>query len=115
MGSGLPDAWWFRPDGRRMTRRDWEQAECRALGVFLNGQEIRRRTTEGEQLVDDSFLLVLNASADDVVFQLPTRRFGRIWSVELTTGSPERNATALRARETLYLDPRSLAVLKRLA
>src|SRR5205823_1578691 len=59
-GSGLPDAWWFRPDGRRMTRRDWEQAECRALGFFLNGQEIRRRTIEGEPVTDDSFLLLLN-------------------------------------------------------
>ena len=24
-GSGLPDVWWFRPDGRRMTQRDWQQ------------------------------------------------------------------------------------------
>src|SRR5213075_2203997 len=22
-GSGLPDVWWFRPDGRKMTQRDW--------------------------------------------------------------------------------------------
>src|SRR5437588_4275276 len=22
-GSGLPDVWWFRPDGLKMTRRDW--------------------------------------------------------------------------------------------
>src|SRR5687767_13901634 len=26
-GSGLPDAWWFRPDGRRMTGRDWGGAQ----------------------------------------------------------------------------------------
>ena len=42
-GSGLPDVWWFRPDGRRMTRRDW-QTGARVLGVFLNGKEI---TTPG--------------------------------------------------------------------
>ena len=27
--SGLPDVWWFRPDGRRMTQRDWRNARRR--------------------------------------------------------------------------------------
>jgi isoamylase len=115
MGSGLPDAWWFRPDGRRMTRRDWEQTECRALGVFLNGQEIRRPTPHGEREIDDSFLVLLNVSAEEIPFQLPARRFGRIWEVELTTEADPRGPRALRARETLPLGPRSLAVLRRLA
>src|SRR5579871_6526696 len=35
--SGLPDAWWFRPDGRRMTQRDWTSPDTQTLGVFLNG------------------------------------------------------------------------------
>jgi glycogen operon protein len=115
MGSGLPDAWWFRPDGRRMTRRDWEQTECRALGVFLNGQEIRRPTPHGEREIDDSFLVLLNVSAEEIPFQLPARRFGRIWEVELTTEADPRGPRALRARETLPLGPRSLVVLRRLA
>ena len=42
-GSGLPDVWWFRPDGRRMTQRDWERADAAPLGVFLNGDEIPAR------------------------------------------------------------------------
>src|SRR5581483_7513646 len=46
--SGLPDVWWFRPDGRRMTQRDWTAAETKTLGVFLNGAEIRERTPHGE-------------------------------------------------------------------
>ena len=39
-GSGLPDVWWFRPDGRRMTKRDWERRRPDVLGMFLNGEEI---------------------------------------------------------------------------
>ena len=42
-GEQLPDVWWMRPDGRRMTRRDWDNTESRAIGVFLNGDELRRR------------------------------------------------------------------------
>src|SRR5262249_53261729 len=37
---GLPDVWWFRTDGNRMTRREWEgtagPAAGHCLGVFLN-------------------------------------------------------------------------------
>jgi glycogen operon protein len=115
MSSGLPDAWWFRPDGRRMTRRDWEQPECRVLGFFLNGREIRRRTPEGEPMLDESYILLFNASPDETVFQLPARRFGRVWEVELTTEAEPEAPRALRAREAFPLGPRSLALLRRLA
>src|SRR6266576_4384773 len=65
--SGLPDAWWFRADGRRMTQRDWTNPDTRTLGVFLNGREIRERTSHGEPLFGDSFLLVFNAHSEPVV------------------------------------------------
>ena len=42
--SGLPDAWWFRPDGRRMTAADWQNPGAPALGVFLNGRGIASAT-----------------------------------------------------------------------
>ncbi|HEY2162333.1 MAG TPA: glycogen debranching protein GlgX, partial [Solirubrobacteraceae bacterium] len=35
-GSALPDVWWFRTDGRKMTSRDWQHGEA-VLGMFLNG------------------------------------------------------------------------------
>src|SRR5690242_4543689 len=60
-GTVLPDVWWMRPDGRRMTRRDWDNTGSRAIGVFLNGEELRVETTHGEAVRDDSFLLLLNA------------------------------------------------------
>src|SRR3954463_3793697 len=47
LGSGLPDVWWFRPDGRRMTQKDWNAPNAYTLGVFLNGREIPSRTADG--------------------------------------------------------------------
>ena len=35
--SPLPDAWWFRADGRKMTQRDWESHDVHVVGLFLNG------------------------------------------------------------------------------
>jgi glycogen operon protein len=79
--SGLPDVWWFRPDGHRMTTADWEREDAHVLGVFLNGEGIQERTEQGEPLTDDSFLLLFNAHHEDVDFELPSERFGSAgWS-----------------------------------
>jgi glycogen operon protein len=101
-GSGLPDVWWFRPDGRRMTQKEWQRDDGHTLGVFLNGEEISERTPEGQDIVDDSFLLLFNASGESIPFTLPTRRFGARWQVEIATGTgaPEGVVPA-RARVTL--------------
>jgi glycogen operon protein len=109
--SGLPDVYWFRPDGRRMTRRDWDTGPP-LLGVFLNGAELGTRTPQGKLLEDDSFLILFNAHHEDAVFTLPPRRFGTRWKLELTTSDremPERRS----ARDEVTLESRSLCVFRR--
>jgi glycogen operon protein len=115
-GSGLPDVWWFRPDGRRMTQRDWEQ-QPHVLGVFLNGQEIADHDEQGRQIEDDSFLLMFNAHHEDVTFTIPTRRFGAEWTQELCTFEPgaDPDATRFPARGEVLLASRSMKLLKRVA
>jgi isoamylase len=111
-GSGLPDVWWFRPDSRRMTQRDWQHHGGHTLGVFLNGREIASRTPHGEVIADDSFLLLFNASPETVEFTLPARRFGSAWVVELATGAvaPEGE---LVPRAQVSVQDRSLVLLRR--
>jgi isoamylase len=115
-GSGLPDVWWFRADGRRMTRRDW-QSGTGVVGVFLNGREIVTPGPHGQDIEDDSFLFLFNASPEDVVFTLPNRRFGTNWALELRTDDPGAApaSSSHGARTELSLIPHSLAVLKRAA
>jgi glycogen operon protein len=114
-GSGLPDVWWFRTDGRRMTQRDWQFHDAHTLGVFLNGEEIPERDERGEPIEDDSFLLLFNAHYDPVTFTLPARRFGTVWTHELCTARPEREPgqDELPARADVHLEARSLKVLRR--
>jgi isoamylase len=111
-GSGLPDVWWFRPDGRRMTQRDWQQEPGRTLGVFLNGDEIPSRTAHGEEIVDDSFLLLFNSHFDSVTFTLPTRRFGARWEVALATGDAAPEGF-VGARAEVVVQDSSLTLLRR--
>ncbi len=114
MGSGLPDVWWFRGDGLKMTRRDWQFGEC-LLGMFLNGREIVNRGPHGEEIVDDSFLLLFNATSEDQSFTLPRRRFGAKWALELTTADPESQpgSASYGARTEVPVTSRSITVLKR--
>jgi glycogen operon protein len=116
MGSGLPDVWWFRPDGRRMTRRDWQSGEP-VLGVFLNGREIPTPGPQGEEILDDSFLLLFNAHEEDRVFMLPPRRFGARWALELTTAEPAAASGSAEygARTEVPMTSRSVTVLRRVA
>ncbi len=85
----LPDAWWFRPDGSRMTKADWHDGDRRVLGLFLNGDAIADVAPDGERIRGGSFLVLHNTGPDDVTFVLPSRRFGRRWSLELDTTQVE--------------------------
>jgi isoamylase len=113
--SGLPDAWWFRLDGLKMTKRDWGREDLRSVGLFLNGRELPNRGPRGEEIADDSFLLLFNAAADDETFRLPARRFGARWELELSTAEPEREAGTLQlaARGELVAPSRSVTLLRR--
>jgi len=114
-GSGLRDVWWFRPDGREMGRRDWADAGARALGVFLNGEEITEPSPRGERVYDDSFVLLINAGDGEVAFRLPARRFGNRWLLVVSTAEPEASegSVALPARGEATMSPRSMLLLRR--
>ena len=72
-----------------MTRKNWEQGGPPRIGVFLNGEELRDRTQQGEPLIDASFLILFNAHHEPCEFVLPPSRFGRAWEVVLSTAEPE--------------------------
>jgi isoamylase len=114
-GMGLPDIWWFRPDGRKMTRRDWSRGDGFTVGVFLNGDEIWTRTPDGEPILDDSFVLLFNAYHEPLEFKLPVRRFGARWVAELATAGPEvaPGAFTFAARDSVPVESRSVVVLRR--
>jgi isoamylase len=95
-----------------MTQKDWQRQDLRTLGVFLNGQEIPSRTPTGEEIVDDSFLLLFNAHFEPVTFTLPTRRFGARWVIELSTGEGVPD-WPIPARAEVTVHDRALVLLRR--
>jgi isoamylase len=110
----LPDVRWFRPDGRKMTPKDWEHGEA-VLGMFLNGETIMTRGPHGEPIEDDSFVLLFNAHFEDRQFRMPRSNTGRRWDLELTTADPDAPAgsSAYGPRELVDVMAHSITILKR--
>ena len=87
---GTVDVGWCKPDGTEMDDHNWADDHARSLGLFLNGEGINDVDSRGQVLVDDSFLVLLNAYHEDITWTLPTQWGDRTWTVELaTTPTPE--------------------------
>jgi glycogen operon protein len=78
-GTELTDIAWLRPDGEQMNDDDWDVGYARSLAVFLNGQGIPEADARGQRVVDDSFMLLFNASDEPIEFSLPDRDWGAAW------------------------------------
>ncbi|MGN6251079.1 MAG: hypothetical protein ACTHNS_04595 [Marmoricola sp.] len=84
-GEQLDDLVWLHPDGRVMAEGDWNDG-AQALGMYLNGQGIAGRGPRGERILDDHFLLYLNAG-DDIDVVLPDATYAESWDVVVDTAS----------------------------
>ncbi|CAN5356612.1 hypothetical protein BH23ACT3_BH23ACT3_16020 [soil metagenome] len=117
---GIEDMAWFRPDGEEMSDDDWDTGHARSVGVFVNGESIQTTDLFGGRIVDDTFLILLNASELDLDWVLPQQRWGARWIVDLDTEDPgvgtfDRPSIGVEAGGSLTVTARSLLVLRRTA
>ncbi len=83
--NGKRDLVWLTPGGREMTAGDWHISYAKSLMVYLNGEAITEPGPRGERIVDDSFLLLINAHHENMPFTLPGEEFGTAWLPVLDT------------------------------
>jgi isoamylase len=121
MGDDVDDINWFKPDGRLMTRDDWQAGFAHAIAVFLNGDAMLMRGNRGERVNDDSFYGIFNGSSDDLEFTIPPPSYGDRWIPVLDTAPertkdnfPEPNDADVKAGESLPVRNRSIVLLRRL-
>jgi glycogen operon protein len=115
LGSGAPEVVWLTPAGAELTAADWENPFARALGVFLNGEEITERAVDGSRVADARFLVLLNAWWETLEFTLPGEPLGARWSRVLDTADPAAapGSPAFGAGEQVPVVGRALVVLER--
>jgi len=110
----LPDIEWLRADSTRMGDDDWETGK-RTLAVFLNGDAIAEPGPRGEPTTDDSFLMLLNASPDDVEFTLPGGPYAESWQLVLNTADifADEDDKPLPGESLVEVSGRSVVLMRR--
>jgi isoamylase len=69
----------FNTDGNQVSDEVCNTAWSRSIAILLNGQTLQVVNEEDEPIVDDSFLLVVNATHEGVEFTLPPSPTGKAW------------------------------------
>ncbi|MFN2568711.1 MAG: glycogen debranching protein GlgX [Candidatus Dormibacteria bacterium] len=115
LGKGIRDIGWLHRDGSEMQSDDWDNPIERTMGVFLNGEALPSPDIHGRQVVDDSFVMLFNASAEPCPFVLPPMAWGRRWTLVFDTAAPEDapNSRGFRGGSVVPLEPRSMVLLCR--
>jgi len=111
--SELGEIEWLTPAGESMTDQDWTTWYARAMMVFLNGEAIAEPDERGQRIVDNSFLVLINASEEDITFTLPGEGYAPTWKVALDTAPAVDGDSdpVLAADETVVVEARSMLFL----
>jgi isoamylase len=114
-GAEASEVGWFTPAGTAMTAADWADRNALALAVYLDGRDDPDRDRDGSPMLDDDFLILVNAWWEPLTFTIPaTRATGQSWRQELDTYEPATaaKAPAVRAGDRLSVGPRSIMVCR---
>jgi glycogen operon protein len=110
--NGNKDALWWHPEGREMANGDWS-GPLKAFGVLLRGDCINSRDMRGNELLDETFLVLFNASDSNATFSLPTEHADDPKGWELLGDlAPEEQAAWYDPEEEVIVDSTSLVVLR---
>jgi isoamylase len=116
-GSAEHDIAWFTPHGTEMTEEDWNVGHAKCIGVFLNGQAMAEPDARGERVVDDTFLWLVNAHFEPLVFTLCLDEWGASWTRVFDTSEPrggfDEEGLIYEAGEDLKVKARSQVLLRR--
>jgi glycogen operon protein len=111
---------WHTPAGSRMTDEDWNDAGARAIALYLDGTDLPDDAPDGTPLVDDDFLVLINAWWEPLDMVLPLVDGAASWVRELDTfddtvgasADPATADTPVKLGESVTVGPRSMLILR---
>jgi glycogen operon protein len=105
---------WYTPAGAEMTPADWDDPDARSIAVYFDGADDPDRAPDGTPLVDDDFLLLINAWWEPLNFGIPQTRPDQTWHGVIDTYEPPGDPEVAKfvAGDTVTVGPRSLRVLR---
>ncbi len=105
------DIAWFNTTGEEFGDENWNEGGNRSMGLMLNGKTLGVSDEDGDPVVDDSFLILINAYHEGVEFTLPTPPGGTPWKFVLRTENIDDPFAQERLGEKIIVGGRSLVLL----
>ena len=107
----VPDLAWFSTNGQPISNEAWNTEWNRSLAYMLNGNTLGVTDEEGAPIIDDSFLMIVNAAHEGVEFTLPPTPNGGHWSHLIDTENIEDPFETTEVGDKVILGGRSMMVL----
>jgi glycogen operon protein len=115
-GAAAEELRWFCAAGTPMSGEQWADPTMHAIAVYLDGTDAPDEAADGTPLLDDDFLILVNAYWEPVTFTIPpVREAPQTWFVELDSYDPAVSAARvfpLHTGDSTVVRPRSLTVLR---
>ena len=113
-GAEAADLRWYTPAGTYMEDGDWSDPNALAIALYLDGSDAPDRAADGTWLIDDDFMVLVNAWWEPLDFTLPETRPQARWQEEIDTFDPVRAGSAVTRRQAgdqVTVGPRSVVAL----
>ena len=109
-GSLVRDVAWLGTDGKEVPDEVWNHAGNKSIGLLFNGKTLGVMDEEGNPVVDDSFLILVNASDNGVDYVLPSPPNKTPWRQIIDTESIENPFCEATMHEKAIVGGRAIRV-----
>ena len=89
-GPAAADLRWFTPSGADMTVQNWSDPSARSVALFVDGSTDPDVDASGTPLVDDDFLILVNAWWQPLSFSVPASLVLHRWDIVCDSFDPAR-------------------------
>jgi len=110
---GVKDISFLEPSGEEMTDEAWNAGFIKCLGIRLAGDRIGDVDEEGDPIVGETLLILINGHHEAIPFTLPAHQPERHWELLFDTAEPTAETCFLEGKTAPYpLQGRSVAVYR---
>jgi len=111
-GSVVRDIAWYNTDGRELGEEAWATDWNRSLALMLNGKTLAITDQDGCPIVDDCFLILVNAAPEGVEFKLPEAPAALPWVQILNTENIDDPFATEEIGEKVIVGGRAMRVFR---
>jgi glycogen operon protein len=120
VGAQTDEIQWYTPSGRLMNPADWSDPNARSIVVYLDGHDLPDEAADGSPMLDDDFIVMVNAWWETLDMIIPPVDGARVWVRELDThddaiGSsalPTNPGTPMTNSDSVNVAARSILILR---